>query len=229
MTESATLAIVFDATGTLIQAAEPVGEVYHRIALQHGVDLPAWRIQDAFRRVLRHAPTRGVEGDGIAGRRAQEIQWWVERIRQTFQATDSTARFDDFPRFAQALFDAYRAPGAWHVCPGIHGVLQSLRDRVIPLGVISNFDHRLPDILEGLGIIDFFDFIEIPSTSGRIKPDARLFASAAGRFDRPLSGLTYVGDDPPERLARIAAQGVRVVDIRDCGERSLLDRLFSAD
>ena len=229
MIVSAPPAIVFDATGTLIQATESVGEVYHRVALQHGVDLPAWRIEDAFRRVLRHAPIRGVEGDGAAGRRAGEIQWWVERIRQTFQATDSTARFDDFPRFAHSLFEAYRAPGAWQLRPGIREVLQSLRDRQIPLGVISNFDHRLPEILDRTEIIDFFCFIEIPSNSGQVKPDPRLFEAAADRLDRSLSGLMYVGDDPPERLDRIASLGVRVVDIRKSTERPLLDRLFPAD
>ena len=64
--------LCFDATGTLIETAEPVGEVYRRVALQHGIDLPAWRLQDAFARVLRHAPERGTQGNDPEARRRSE-------------------------------------------------------------------------------------------------------------------------------------------------------------
>ena len=92
--------ICFDATGTLIELNEGVGEVYHRVALEHGVDLPAWRLEDAFLRILRRAPARGVEGETVAARRQGELDWWFERVRETFQATDSTACFSNFPTFA---------------------------------------------------------------------------------------------------------------------------------
>ena len=36
-------AVAFDATGTLFEATESVGEVYARIARDHGIELPAWR------------------------------------------------------------------------------------------------------------------------------------------------------------------------------------------
>ncbi|MEM9174203.1 MAG: HAD-IA family hydrolase [Myxococcota bacterium] len=220
--------VLFDATGTLFEATESVGEVYARIAREHGVDLPAWRLEDGFRRILRHAGPRGLDGDDEAARREGEVAWWFEIIRQTFQATDSTARFEAFPAFARALFDAYRLPGAWRLRPGIPAVLAALRDRSVPIGVVSNFDHRLLDILENLEIADEFVSVDLPSRHGAVKPDRALFEAAARALERPLAALVYVGDDPGERLAAIAEHGVAVVDVRALGAADdLLPALLS--
>jgi putative hydrolase of the HAD superfamily len=180
--------LCFDATGTLIETAEPVGEVYRRIALQHGIDLPAWRLQDAFARVLRHAPERGTRGDDPEARRRSELDWWSELVRQTFQATDSTALFDDF-----------RA-------------LTELQRRGWPMAVVSNFDHRLLDILQVIELSSFFSRIALPFEVGQAKPARAIFASAAQALDTPIETLAYVGDDAPETLAAIADLGIRVFD-----------------
>jgi putative hydrolase of the HAD superfamily len=191
-------AICFDATGTLIETAEPVGEVYHRIALDFGVDLPAWRLQDAFGRILRHAPTRGLEGETPDARRQTETRWWHERIRQTFQATDSTARFEDFDAFAMALFDHYRSSQAWVVRDGIFEMLRELRRRGLPLGIVSNFDHRLINILQDIELSGFFSCILTPSSCGAAKPDPRIFAGSRFRISSrpPLPSARSRARDP---------------------------------
>ncbi len=207
-------AVVFDATGTLIEPSEPVGEVYARVARAHGVDLPAWRLDDGFRRILRHAGPRGVDGEDEAARREGEIAWWSEIIRQTFQATDSTARFADFGAFVRDLFDTYRAPGTWRLRPGIAHLLAELRARGVPMAIVSNFDHRLPEILEALEIHDDFTSIEIPSRHGRAKPDRALFEAAANALGVALEALVYVGDDREADLESIRALGLAVVNVR---------------
>jgi putative hydrolase of the HAD superfamily len=206
--------ICFDATGTLIELNEGVGEVYHRVALEHGIDLPAWRLEDAFLRILRRAPARGVEGETVAARRQSEVDWWFERVRETFQATDNTARFSDFPAFATALFDTYRSADAWRLRSGAARMLATLRDREWPMAVVSNFDHRLPKILEALDISSFFKLVVVPSNSGSAKPERAVFERVGRAFGTPLENLLYVGDDAKEVLDAIAALGLRVFDVR---------------
>jgi REG-2-like HAD superfamily hydrolase len=209
-----TRTICFDATGTLIEATESIGDVYHRVARAHGVDLPAWRLEDGFRRVMRQAPTRVVEGTTVEERRKNEIEWWFERIRQTFQATDSTARFTDFRDFAQILFDHYATGEAWRTRAGIAEALTTLNGEGCFLAVTSNFDHRLPNILEALDLAKFFRFIDIPSINRRSKPERSIFEAIARRSGSPIDSLVYVGDDPPEVLDAISAHGLWVVDVR---------------
>lgn len=215
-------ALCFDATGTLIEMTATVGDVYGEIARNFGVDLPGWRLDDAFRRVMRHAPARGIHGDSPAIRREQEIAWWTERIRQTFQATDSTVRFENFASFAEALFETYRGPYRWQPRNGVVSTLETLTAGGYPMVVISNFDHRLPDILQGLDLESFFRSILIPSEIGARKPDRSLFELAAERLERPLTDLVYVGDDDSETLAEIRSHGLHVVDIESLQSFSML-------
>ena len=221
-------ALCLDATGTLIETAEPVGQVYRRHALEQGVDLPAWRIEDAFRRILVQAPPRGLAGGNPVARRQAVGDWWRECVRQTFQATDSTLRFADFETFAGSLFDFYHQGAAWRVRAGIRDMLVALRDRGLPLAVVSNFDHRLIKILQNTNLYDFFDFILIPSESALQKPDRRLFEQAAARLGVPLEQLGYLGDDSPEVLAAIARLGPVVFDIREIGEPARIPDLVFA-
>lgn len=225
-------AICFDATGTLIETAEEVGQVYHRVARQYGVDLPAWRLEDAFRRILRRAPARGIEGSSFETRCDNEIKWWFERIRETFQATDSTARFEEFPAFAKTLFETYRSRGAWRLRPGALEMLTELQRRALPMAVVSNFDHRLPEILEALDISSFFGSIVIPATVGCAKPDRVVFDAVTEQLSLPpnsLDTLVYVGDDPKETLLAIAGLGLRVIDMREIEDLDTLpDRLVRA-
>lgn len=205
--------VCFDATGTLIEMTEPVGEVYHRVALAHGVDLPAWRLGDAFTRVLKQAPARGVEGSTPEERCAGERAWWSERVRQTFQATDSTARFDDFPAFARSLFDAYRGAACWRLRDEVAPTLDALVRAGTPMAVVSNFDHRLPEILKALGIQSFFESTHLPFQDGQRKPERGCFEVIAERLAVPLAQLHYVGDDAPETLEAIARLGIHVISI----------------
>lgn len=205
--------IVFDATGTLIELAEPVGEVYHRVALRHGVDLPAWRLDDAFERVMRHPRSRDEREGGHGFTPECERERWFDLIRQTFQATDSTARFEDFSAFAGELFDTYAAEGAWQLRAGVPEMLARLRDEGRLLAIGSNFDHRLPIILEHVGIKRDFEEIAIPSIVGREKPARAFFEWIAERLGAPLEALAYIGDDAPDTLAAIAALGLHTLDV----------------
>ena len=47
--------VLFDAAGTLFELRRSVGETYSAAAARHGVSLPAWRLDDAFQRVMRRA------------------------------------------------------------------------------------------------------------------------------------------------------------------------------
>jgi putative hydrolase of the HAD superfamily len=204
--------ICFDATGTLIERTASVGTVYSEIAARFGVELPAWRLDDAFTRVLRHAPERGV-GASPGERRQHEIDWWSERIRETFQATDSTVRFEDFVSFAEALFETYRGPARWRLRPGVRAALARLARNGHPMAVVSNFDHRLPQILQAIEIEHYFLSISIPSTSGFRKPARKIFEGVAEALDRSIESLVYVGDDAPETLSAIAAHGLRTIEV----------------
>ncbi|MDH3212101.1 MAG: HAD-IA family hydrolase [Myxococcales bacterium] len=206
--------MLFDAVGTLIELREPVGETYARLARTHGVDLPAWRITDAFARIHRQAPPMVFPGTPPKEIAQAERRWWREIVRGTFLATDGTARFPDFDAYFESLYRTFTRPEAWRRSTGSRTALAALRARGLATGVVSNFDQRLHQILEGLDLDGFFDVVVLPASVGAAKPDARIFRVALERLGRGAAETVYVGDDREHDLEGARAAGLRAIDAR---------------
>lgn len=206
-------AVLFDAAGTLILPAEPIGATYARVASRFGVALPADRLDEAFRRVFAAAPANVHPDAAPADLRARERAWWRSRVRETFRAADGMARFDDFAGLFDALFGHYADARAWRLAPGAHEGLADLTARGLRLGVLSNFDHRLPGILEGLGVAHHFACVVLPSDAGAAKPDPAIFAFGLSRLGVSAEGTLYVGDHAEEDLVGARAAGLRALDV----------------
>jgi len=206
-------AVLFDAVGTLLRLSEPVGETYARVAAAHGVRLPAWRIEDGFRRTLAAAPPMAFPGETAERVLTLERAWWRRRVRETFRATDQSARFADFDAFFATLFAHYASADAWQTMPGAALALAALRARGLRLAVASNFDHRLPSILEEIGILEFFEIVWGPAEAGAAKPDAAFFRGLLARLALPAEAVLHVGDDPIHDVAAARGAGLRAVAI----------------
>jgi putative hydrolase of the HAD superfamily len=224
-------AVLFDAAGTLIRLREPVGETYTRFAREHGVVIPASQLDDAFARVLRGMPTMVYPGANAEEIRSRERGWWRELVRRTLRAADGSARLRDFESYFDALFALYAGPDAWAAAPGAAETLGALAERGLRLAIVSNFDHRLPALLEALGLDRHLAQIVLPGRAGAAKPDARIFAVALAALDVTAAEAVYVGDDPVDDHDGARAAGLRAVDVRALATLAslpaLLERLES--
>lgn len=212
MTKPVLQAVLFDAHGTLLQVREPVGETYARFAREQGVDLPAWRIGDAFQRILGRMPERFFPDATPEAVRDAERAWWRQVLRGTFRATDQTIHFPDFEALFDAVYRYFGRADAWKLCAGASDALAELRAAGLCIGIASNFDERLPNLLAGLDILRFFDFIAIPSTVAHRKPDAAFFEAALRGLEVPATAAAYVGDDAPGDLDGARAAGLLAID-----------------
>lgn len=216
-------AVLLDAAGTLLRPREPVGETYARIARAHGVELPAWRLDDAFRRALRAAPSMPIPGEA-SERERLERAWWRDVVRATFRSADQMVRFGDFEACFAALFAHYARPDAWLALPGAAEALAALAAAGRRVAILSNFDHRLPAILAGLGLGS--PEVLLAGELGAAKPDPRCFARALARLGVAAAEAVYVGDDPERDLAAARRAGLRAIDAGSLATlRELPDRV----
>jgi putative hydrolase of the HAD superfamily len=87
----------------------------------------------------------------------------------------------------------------FHAFPETREVLQELQRREVPMGVLSNWDYQLPQVLRGLGLDTFFQFI-VPSTeAGAEKPVSAFFSYGLKRVQEARPRLEprhcfYIGD-----------------------------------
>jgi putative hydrolase of the HAD superfamily len=215
-------AVLLDAAGTLIHLREPVGESYARIAREHGVDVPGWRVDDAFRRVLRSAPSMLAADD--AGERA----WWRDVVRATFRAADQMQRFADFDACFDSLFAYFAQAETWRAATDAHAALATLHRAGRRVAVASNFDHRLPALLAGLGLSRDLDLVWLPRDAGVAKPDPRFFVAACERLDVAPAEAVAVGDDPELDLEPARRAGLRAIDVASLANLGALPALIDA-
>src|SRR5207253_475943 len=72
----------------------------------------------------------------------------------------------------------FAKPNAWALYPETVSTLATLDAWGLALGIVSNFDSRLYEILIGLGIDRFFESVTISSVAGAAKPSPKIFQRA---------------------------------------------------
>src|SRR5207302_4806489 len=115
---------------------------------------------------------------------------WAELVTKTFSG--------GFEQHSQPLFDElyerFAQPQVWRVYEDVTPALESLSDRGIELGIISNWDERLRPLLERLKLDRYFRVIIISQEIGFCKPSPVIFEEAARKFSCPAASILHVGD-----------------------------------
>jgi putative hydrolase of the HAD superfamily len=196
--------VTFDAVGTLVRLIVPPGWIYAETANRFGYNLDPSRVQNAFRIAWRTLPpppeSGGPHPDDDRG-------WWRRLVAKTIG--DAGYEIDRFDDYFTEVYETFARSGVWELCPGVPFVLTQLSRLEIRLGVISNFDRRLYDILAHLGVRDAFEHVIISSEVGAQKPAARIFLEAARRFDVSVHEILHVGDDPESDFGGARSAGLR--------------------
>ena len=202
-------AVFFDAAGTLFEPREPIGRTYSRLARDFGLDAPEDAVAASFRRAFGAAPGLafgpGFRPDEL---RRLEREWWRRRVGETFAPI---GKFPDFEAYFDALFSYFANPVHWIADLEAAPTLQRLKSDGLKLGVISNFDHRLYRILDGLDLTRYFDSITISSEAGYAKPRREIYDAALGRLGVTAREAMHVGDSEHLDFVPAAALGMAAV------------------
>lgn len=207
-------AVLFDATGTLIELREKIGETYARFGRAHGVEISAWRLGQAFGRLWLREPLQGVTDTDPEKAESSERAAWCERVRQTFLSADSAERPADLEACSVELYEHYGSARAWRPKTGAAATLRALHEAGVATAVVSNFDRRLPEILAELGLAEHLDRVLLPSDVGVAKPDPRIFRVALEGLGAPAEGSLFVGDDAERDFPGARAAGLHTIDVR---------------
>lgn len=201
-------AVFFDAAGTLFTVRGSVGEVYARLAHEHGKEVAIQDLEARFRRCFTTTPPMAFPGARPQELPGLERQWWQDLVQDVF------APLGPFPQIApyfDALFAYFARPEAWKLYPETVETLTALKARGLYLGIISNFDSRLFDLLDGLGIAHFFDPVVISTQAGSAKPAVEIFTQALAYHALRADEALHVGDSLQADIAGAKAAGLAAV------------------
>jgi putative hydrolase of the HAD superfamily len=208
-------AVFFDAANTLLHPEPPVGELYARTARKYGVAVSAADVQAHFRRSWETLQSKAV-GDpvryGIG--EADGRRWWHALVAETFRPLGVPQPFDVF---FDELYNLFSQPEVWRVYPDVLEVLPALKSRGLIMGVLSNWDIRLGPLLEGLGLMPYFDHVVLSAVVGWEKPHRRIFESALELAGVPAAQVLHVGDNYQQDVVGAQQVGMYAVWLRRRG------------
>jgi putative hydrolase of the HAD superfamily len=181
--------VFFDAVGTLLHPEPSAPAIYTAVGRRFGSQLT----EDAIATRFREAFQRQDREDYRAGLRTseeREFLRWRSIVHEIFDAlVDWEACFHE-------LYEYFAQAGAWRCEPGTAEVLDTLAARGHILGIASNFDRRLRNIVQHTPALRSVRYLVISSEIGWRKPAPDFFREVCRIAGSRSEELVYVGDDP---------------------------------
>ncbi len=157
-------AIFFDAGGTLIRPYPSVGAIYASVAERHGIHRTADEMERAFRQSWAALKEPGLT--------VLRKEWWRQLVFRVLGQENE-------PCF-EALFEEFARPESWQVFPDVEATLREAHARGLHVGVISNWDNRLRELLNGLSLLQHFDSLAIENGGQVYSPGEVRIGSQGG-------------------------------------------------
>jgi HAD superfamily hydrolase (TIGR01509 family) len=193
-------AVLFDAGDTLIRLSGNGETLLHRAAAALGADrLDPVEVARVWRRVL--------ERSGTAEELAKGRDLSSDRHRATWTELYTTAGCE---RLAEGLSDQLYSltisADSWEVFPDTLPTLRALRERGIPVGVVSDTGFDLRPAMDLLGLSPFLSTVVMSFEQGVCKPDTTAFLTACGQMRVRPERTLMVGDNPLTDSGAVAAR-----------------------
>jgi HAD superfamily hydrolase (TIGR01549 family) len=210
--------VIFDVGGTLV-GFEDDAPFVEFLAM---VDAPHRFVSAADLRLsmLHTLSLRRDESIGLGLDDASINNWWLTIFEDLFPHSPAAAR-RMWELFKQNYFDS--------LFPDTLPILERLKRRGVPMGIISNYGTHLLDLLPKLGIFDYFEFIFVSAIVGVAKPHPKIFQMAIEEAGVPPNQLLYVGDNLSDDFEAALQVGIDAVLINRPGrEPTIAPRMINS-
>ncbi len=206
--------VTLDATQTLFHCPR-LGEIHAEILGRHGLNLDPDRARQLVAVVWQEFsfsadPARERFGAHPQGERG----WWQRFVARLFEHAGARA---PSPFAFSELFHRFSLATSYEVYPEVPKALAALRRIPLRLAVVSNWDHRLPGVLDGLGLTSYFDAIVFSAAVGMEKPHPRIFHAALERIGGTPRTSLHVGDGRLEDVEGAVGAGLRALHLLRTG------------
>jgi putative hydrolase of the HAD superfamily len=205
--------VLFDVGETLIGPQESFGAIYARVLEPLGLERPVEAFDEALREQWEEMNRMVPPGtDRYALFPGGERGYWLRFAQGAIDRVGGGPMPEDFAeRVLDALRDAFKSRDAWLIYDDVVPTLETLLDAGVRMGVVSNWDTRLPNVLERLDLGRFFESVIVSSVEGVEKPDPLIFRRALTSLGAEAATTMHVGDLPEVDLAGAEAAGIRGV------------------
>jgi putative hydrolase of the HAD superfamily len=197
--------VFFDFSGTLVEGV-PNWEHPQIVACREcGLDATPDEVKAAIWKVW--GPIEGCAHVADSVDEAAYARWIGEIERQILRGLRVPE--PQLGLASRRVMELQVAPECYRVFPDVVPALQSLHNRGLKLGLVSNHAWRLPELVNALGLGEYFDPVVTSARAGYRKPRPEIFRLALDAASADPRSTLYVGDDPVCDVRGAAEAGLR--------------------
>lgn len=202
--------VLLDVGETLIRPCSSFGEVYASVFRELQLDLPGELFERCLREVWEATSARVPPGADRYNREpGGDDAYWLRFAGETLErATGAPADPGLAAEALPRLREAFGRASSWMIYDDVVPSLEALRSAGVRLATVSNWDSRLPRLLETLGLAHYFEVIGVSCLEGVEKPAPEFFQRILRRLGAAPRDALHVGDVPELDLAGARAAGV---------------------
>ncbi|KAM7346699.1 rhythmically expressed gene 2 protein isoform 2-T4 [Cochliomyia hominivorax] len=186
--------VTFDITETLIGFRNPPAVQYAKTAGQlgiHGIDQNklAQCFKKEFKAIEKRHPNFGLYSPNFTWQ-----DWWSQLVCNIFHCVKPNIEPQKLKELSETLIKIYRTNECWHHMPGCLELVTCVRDAGKKVGVISNFDPSLEEVLKEMELFHQFDFILTSYEAGYLKPHKSIFQQALDVYKLEPHEALHIGN-----------------------------------
>lgn len=205
--------MLFDAGETLVHPAPSFPELFARIVHDAG------HVREPEEVVAASAAVRqsfsSAARDGLLWTLTPESSrsFWLDVYGQMLRSLDLPSA----DGLRDTLYEGFTDLGNYALFDDVAETLDALSTAGLTLGIVSNFEAWLDDLLAALGVRERFPVRVISGLDGVEKPDPRIYELALAQAGVTAAEVAFVGDSPEFDVDPPAALGMFpvLIDRRD--------------
>ncbi|XP_055911825.1 rhythmically expressed gene 2 protein [Eupeodes corollae] len=185
--------VTFDITDTLLTFKRSPAIQYSETAANYGYphlnqDKLMQSFRTEFKMLMKKYPNYGKTTPNMDWN-----QWWIKLVLNIFNSIESGIPEKDALIIAKELVRLYRTDVCWLALDGSTELVSKMKESGKKVGVISNFDASLPQILKAMNFNEF-DFILTAYDCGVLKPNKGIFDLALAKCDIKSDQALHIGN-----------------------------------
>jgi len=203
-----TQAVFFDAGYTLLCMDPDQPTIFLRVCSELGIELDHARFAEGVERANKLLAPRHPGQVPVPFSQEAMDRFWTDynRVLLSVCAIGS----GDAGK-AEIVYRRFTAAISWRIYDEVHGVLHTLRQNGVRLGIISNWSGDLEEVMHRVGLLESFDFVLDSARLGYEKPHAQIFDEALRRAEVERSAALHVGDSPEHDVDGALSAGLRAL------------------
>ncbi len=200
-------AVFFDAGETLVHPAPSYPELFSAVLLREGVVRSPEQVVDASRVVFHRFSEAARDQELWTTSPERSERFWkgvYERMLETLGVPGHDGVRD-------VLYRAFTDLTNYALFDDVVPMIRAIGTDGPTLGIVSNFEAWLDELLTRLGVRESFPVRVISGVEGFEKPDPRIYGLALSRSGVEAADAAFVGDNPEFDVAPAAALGMTTV------------------